>query len=298
MPGPELVEVPAVASLLAAVGFALAWMAATGTLTVWRISLKRVLVYAANFLDAASVSILSRTVRPFGPIASLLRSLVNRVDRYLGDAVFWTEKGAATLFKFFLDMQLWLAREIAGLAQDTWAALQRTSVTTTNAVTKYVKTTVVQPITKQVTIVSKVGAAAARSLTRRITNLEKRVAHLVVIAGAAVVSPWPRIRGVERKIEAQAKRLGALERIGLGALAGTAVVAVTRRFGWVRCGNVGRVGRALCSTDRSLLDSLLSGSLLIVGTISLAQMARELHEPTELVMDGVGGLVRELREIG
>jgi hypothetical protein len=94
------------------------------------------------------------------------------------------------------------------------------------------------------------------------------------------------------------RRIGRLEgRIAGSAIAAGALAAIYARVPWIRCSNVGKLGRAACRTDTGLLDALLAGSLLIIGTISLEQMARELREPTDLVMSGVEGFVRELRGI-
>lgn len=92
------------------------------------------------------------------------------------------------------------------------------------------------------------------------------------------------------------RRIGRIEQAVTGAALAAGVLSVLARYApWVRCSNVGKLGRAVCRTDTGLLDSLLAGSLLIVGSLSLEQMARELREPTGLVMDGVGGFVRELQ---
>lgn len=94
------------------------------------------------------------------------------------------------------------------------------------------------------------------------------------------------------------RRIGRLEtKLAGSALAAGALAAVWARVPWLRCSNVGKLGRTVCRADSSLLDALLAGGLLIVGTVSLEQMARELREPTSLVMGGVEGFVRELREL-
>lgn len=95
------------------------------------------------------------------------------------------------------------------------------------------------------------------------------------------------------------RRLGKVEAKVAGAAVAAGVLAVIARYApWVRCSNVGKLGRTVCRTDTNLLESLLAGSLLVAGSLSLAQFARELAEPTELVMGGLEGFVRELRRIG
>lgn len=153
---------------------------------------------------------------------------------------------------------------------------------------------------QRVTVVKGITAAQLTRLGRRVHALEARVAAFPAAAAGAIALPFPRIGSLERRARAQGKRLSKLER-RLGALGAAALVtgALARLgAGWIRCTNVRKLGRRACATDHDFLDALLAGSLLVVGTISLAQMARELREPTELVMGGLGGLVRELRELG
>jgi hypothetical protein len=60
--------------------------------------------------------------------------------------------------------------------------------------------------------------------------------------------------------------------------AGAALVAFSLArlgLGWLRCGNVKKVGKRLCGMNPDLLDALLIGTTLIVGTISLREFAKE-----------------------
>lgn len=64
--------------------------------------------------------------------------------------------------------------------------------------------------------------------------------------------------------------------------------------GWIRCGNVRKVGRRTCSMDQALLDDLLAGTLAIVGTISLIEFAHACQSVTPAVEGGLRRLLREL----
>jgi hypothetical protein len=62
------------------------------------------------------------------------------------------------------------------------------------------------------------------------------------------------------------------------AFAGAVAVALSRlNLGWVRCSKVGRLGRFGCGMDDSLLEAILADALLIVGTLSLVELAEELQ---------------------
>lgn len=296
MAAPAAGEVPAVAALLVSMAAAIAWLAATGVLELWRRSLGKLLVWMADTLDRASVSIIGKSVHIFGPLSKMLRSLEHTVDHYLGEAAIWSGKAASTFFGFFLSINLWIATEIADLAGDVWHALATTSTTIVNRTSKVVNQTVVKPITKTVTVVTKTSAAGLRALQRRMTLAERRIVRLAVAIPAAIATPWPRLRGLERRAENQAKRLTRLEKATAGALAAGVVWAALTRLGlgWLRCSNTVKSGRRLCGMDPDLLDTLLAGSLILAGSISLVELARELREPTELVHTGLHALVREL----
>lgn len=158
-------------------------------------------------------------------------------------------------------------------------------------------------------------AGIRRDLYARVGELERDIgrvygrAHAEVgdLRAHALPALWGEVGALERELgdlrgythRILTHRVGRLEaRLAAAALTAAAIAAIARVAPWVRCSNVGKLGRAVCRTEHNFLDSLLAGSLLIVGTISLAQMARELREPTDLVMTGVEGFVRELRELG
>lgn len=300
MAAPAAPEVPAVAVLLAAAGAFLCYLAASGMLTAWRRSLGKLLVYFADQLDRVSVRILGRTFRIFGSLAALLRTANRNVDTLLGEAVEWSGKGASAMFSYFLTMQLWIWQQMSGLANDTYAAIKGVRTTTVNTTTKVIRQTVVKPITKQVTVVLKVSSAAVRTFNKRLSRAEKRVAALAVAVAGVAALPLPRIGRLEKRAKAAEKRLTRLEKLTLGAVGAAATLAALKRLGlgWLRCGNVTRSGKRVCGMDSSLLDSLLAGSLLLTSALSLQQMARELREPTALVMDGLDTLVSELRRVG
>jgi hypothetical protein len=274
---------------------ALAWAASTGMLEVWRRSLGKLLLWMADNLDKVRLPRVFGGFKVFGALSGMLRSLVHTVDSYLAEAVLWSGKAAATFFHFFLSINLWIAREIADLAGDVWHAISSTTTTTVNHVTKVVTHTVVKPLTKSVTVVTKTSVAGLRAMNHRVDILARRVAHLTAATAVAIPSAWPRLRGAERRIENQARRLTRLEKGTMAAVGAGIVGAALARLGlgWTRCRNVNKVGKQVCGMDADLLASLLGSSLLLVSAISIEQLARELREPTELVTDALHGLIKE-----
>lgn len=70
--------------------------------------------------------------------------------------------------------------------------------------------------------------------------------------------------------------------------------ALARRFPWLFCRKVNTIGKRACGLDPDFLQSLLGTTLLIAGSISLAEMARDLRGPAQLVEQGLTDLIREL----
>jgi len=110
-----------------------------------------------------------------------------------------------------------------------------------------------------------------------------RRAHALV-AGLAHELPVP----FGRTLAQIRARLRRLERITAGGLAVAAVVTALARLGlgWVKCRNVGNVGRALCRTNAGWLENALLGLVAIFGTLSLVDLAKLTQGITgELVAD-------------
>lgn len=291
MAAPAVPEVPAVAALLAAAASAIVWLVALGMLYVWRRSLGKLLVWMADQLDRASVTILHKSFHIFGPLSKLLRSLEYTVDHYLGEAVVWGERSAATLFSFFITVQVWMAAEIADLATDVWHALRVNTSTITHTITKTITHTVVKPITKTVTVVKATGAAAITRLTKQVHAIDVRLTKAVHAAAHAVAGTLPRIRGLERRVETQGQRLTRLEKAAATAVGAAVVLTALKRLGlgWLRCNNVGKAGKAVCGMDASLLESLLLDAALLSVAFNIETFAKELqgitHEAATLITD-------------
>jgi hypothetical protein len=79
--------------------------------------------------------------------------------------------------------------------------------------------------------------------------------------------------------------------------AGAAVLFLTAikhlRMRWLRCSNVGRVGKHVCVMNPDLLEDLLLGTLAVAGTISLVETAKDLQGITGAAVDFTHTLIRE-----
>jgi hypothetical protein len=139
----------------------------------------------------------------------------------------------------------------------------------------------VATVTRTVVRVEKiVGAKADAVVVHRVGALAGELEHVI---------DWtlPRLRARQRAAEGEIGRLwhrvkANERRIGIGVAVGLVVAALGRLgLGWIRCRNVGKVGRNVCGMNPALLESLLADSLMIAGTLSLVEFAREMVGVTD-----------------
>lgn len=147
----------------------------------------------------------------------------------------------------------------------------------------------------QVTADLRKGIGAAEAAAR---TAEAALAGELATAEHAITTTIPNelnrvqgdIRGwTSKQLRRLSRRLSAVEEaVGLTALAGVIVGVIAREIPWVRCRNVGKVGKALCGLPVRWLEALLSDAIeaLVVGDlcqlIVLMSAAAEEFEPVLL----------------
>lgn len=188
-----------------------------------------------------------------------------------------------------------VGEEIASLAHDTAQAVERTAVTQVTNVYRRVNPALARRVG--------VLAAAVAALERRLVHVATREAHTAKAKAqavehaisipdiGAVPRAIPRVGELEREIGAVGRRVGDFaRRLAPAALVGIGVYALAKAgLTWLRCGRVNRVGKQICGMNDGMLDSLLAGTVLIVGTVSLVEFARGMQG----VMDEIDQPVRE-----
>ena len=275
-------EVPALGALLASMAAALAWVAALGLLTVWRRSLGKMMLYVADQLDRASVSVFHRTVHLFGPISKWLRWTASTVDHYLAEAVIWSERSASVMFRFFLAINLWMAREIADLATDTWHALASVNTTIVRPAVRVLDQKAVARIRALEHSAATTKGALVALITRKVAAAEHRLAGAIAIPAHAIAGVIPRVGRLERRASAQSHRLTKLEKATVGIGAAALVLTALKRLGlgWLRCSNVTRAGKAVCGINPNLLESVLLDVAVLTIALDLRAFTRELQSVT------------------
>jgi hypothetical protein len=251
------------------------------------------------------------------PLIDLGSRTVGKADKFVQEQIGRALSGAETSVSRTWYALGWLARQTADtvefLAQSTLQAFENL---TRSDIPTIVKTTVTIPARKlagEVAALRRQIADTRQILRAQVAAIDRDLDRTFGLARSGIDS----LRGVtipalQKEIAAAAagtialgryvngtldRRIGRLEKLAVGtALTAAVIAAVSRLAPWIRCSNVGKMGRAVCRSDTRWLDSLIAGGLILAGSLSLRQMARELREPTGFVMDGLEGLVRELKQ--
>lgn len=248
-----------------------------------------------------------------GFIGDALLKVDNYVLEAIGTGIEQTEKGMHAL----LGAMTWLLQEtadqLAGLAEDTSAALERLVQTwIPNQIRAFLKPYLGLLHTLQgelghllhapATIIHKttqVLAPGLKALEGQVAKLEAKVAALATagvaanptpiierVGAAAPAIPADIYRGID-SLWKDVKRIGkVLTPVGIVGLVAGALLA-TLKLPWLKCRNVDKAGRALCGMNTDVLEGLLAGLLALFGTFSLVEFAKYLLP----IADEVGGEV-------
>lgn len=132
--------------------------------------------------------------------------------------------------------------------------------------------------------------ALERTIERRVAE---RVAAAVAAGEGALIGSYAGSLGALKAIIGDTwatlrARIRRLEQVtGLAALAGLIAATVTLEWPWLRCTNIGRLGKAMCGFPVRLLEDLLAGlvdALTIVEICNIAQVVQALAREAEPVL--------------
>jgi uncharacterized protein YoxC len=301
--------VPELAGLMATFMLVLALMMLSWA---YRYTLGAVLSSLAGWLQGVAFTVFRHRFAPFAGIGADIAALDNGIRHALGAGIDAAQYGFNVTLKAVAITWQELSNAVAGLAHDT--------VHVAEAITKiHIPKQVITRLGPVWAAVTALQAAvhdirahwpkvlhAVTHVVTHATTIVKQVYHdtptfvtktFPTAIVKAIAAPVPRLGWLERKAASEAKRLGRVEKIvtviGLTGL--TAAVISRLGLGWARCSKVGRVGRAVCGMNDGLLDDLLLGTLLVAGSISIVQLAKECQAFTDDVEAGVRFFVREVK---
>lgn len=231
------------------------------------------------------------TVHPFG----FAKRINRNIERALDWAVVNSERGMVWVFSEMWTLLKNMSHTTAQVAHDAWQGIRGSAHTTRVTVTKVVRETIVRPVAHAGKVTAAITRGQFRSLTHRVDALAARVDHMAHATAGTIARPFPRIGQLERTLERQGARIKKLEKgIAAGVAAGFAVAVLAKAvIGWLRCPSLAKNLRNRHCIDSDLLDALLTGTLLIVGTISLVEFAKEVGAVTEEANDLIHGFLRD-----
>lgn len=257
------------------------------------------LSYAYNYSLGAAIVALANAIgsirlpgflgggRILGFAADALTTIDHTIRRQIGLGIAALQTAWNECVSYTAQAVHWIGKEIASISHDTAQAVGHLHVQQITNVYRKVNPALARK--------AGVLAATVAALERHVTHLVAREAHVAIEkvkvvehattlpAPIAIPKTLPKIGTIEREVEAAlAKVRDFAKRFGPAALLGSVVYAIGRiGFGWVRCSKVGKAGRQICGMNDDLLESLLADTLLVVGTLSLVEFAREMVGVTD-----------------
>jgi hypothetical protein len=240
-------------------------------------SIKGLLLWLAERIDAVRIGVWRASGRPLAFAADALRWVAHSIEDALTAVAGFFASPVAQFWHALADPPIQVAHALARFAAATASSIARIERET-------------------------IPDAIRRALEGPRSKIAAALAALTYLRAHAIPAlehglDWT--RGRVGRLEREATRTGARLRAAEKYLtaAGATVLTVwglnRLRLRWLRCSKVGRVGRAVCGFDADLLESLLLGSALVVGSVSLIELVRE----AEGMMDeGIGALRAVVRE--
>jgi hypothetical protein len=299
MAAPAAAEAPVLAYLAVGLLFLLSWVVLRGLRAVWIHTFGAMLTMMADALNFDKWVVHIHVGAPFEAIN---RTVLNTLAVLAAKS----EHGMGYFFHGAAVIQGWAARELLALASSvlawsTW--LQRSHLP------RWVKALVyaaVPPALLLRLITAAIHANLPSLVHRLVAVVEHGVPHVIrrivaATAGALALPGWVihlprRIRSLEREWHNVWRRIRKLEWYVTAAGAAALFTAALARLGlkWLRCSNVTKAGRAVCSTEGNLLESLLGDVLLVVGLVSVVEFAEGLQAIEGEAIAVMRGIVREI----
>lgn len=279
---------------------------------VYKSTLGAVIFELAKVLNAVKVpTYFFGSYRPFGFLAAILTGIDNAVLNGLGKAIEANKWAFHQMLHMESSAWQYMSHALAEVAESTDRAfdyLVHHKLKVLIAVATGGLSVAVPLLEQQVKYLFKqlshVPHALARVVYRDVPHAltkaeEAAIAALVAvpaaIAGAGRIA-LPGLRRIEREQSQVAKWIR--EHAGLLTVTGAVglVIAALAKLGlgWTRCDKVGRLGKAVCGMDESLLESLLAGALVVASSVSIVELARECRGFTGDVDEALKFFVREL----
>lgn len=283
--GRAVVETPV------ALGMALTFVVAWGITHAWKPTLGAFLQWLGNLGITAGKGFFKIDVHPF----RFALKIDHAVQAFFSQTMALAEKRLVQALNAIVEPFLLMAGVTLALGLTGYEGLQALWHHVTTVTPRVIHQTIVRPVTRTIHATTRIVTVRVGSLEHAVKAAEARIAHAARVAAASIAAPFPRIRDLERDVDAAKKWLKRHRWLATYTSLAALGAAVLAKLGisWVRCAKSKRYGKQLCGMDTDVFEALLGASLLLTSAISLRDLARELEEPTKLVTDALHTLVRE-----
>jgi hypothetical protein len=249
-----------------------------GTQKGWKVSIGRMLYWLADEIDRLpSIHAIGHTLG-FGGVAKAIRAASDSVYNWIGSALNATAYPVAVFFRYLAKVVEYPAIQLSGLAADVYTTLYRLRKIIVPAMIAAKVAWIPRHLIALEREVAAIAHRAPRLVIHEAAKLTKPIVKVAVHQAVAI--PWPRLGRLEREAGTIGKRIDRLaHKVTPAALAAAVVLALSKVGGsWIRCARAKNVGKQVCGMDTDLLDSLIAGSFLIVGAMSLREFTEAMQE--------------------
>ena len=284
---------------IATLGMVLVFLVMLGLREGWDHTIGYGLRWLANQAEGVAIDLgWFGTYHVLGPIADAFRWVDHEISHALAVAALNTEHASAWLWHQTGRLFWWSVHETKALAVDTWHALEHTVVVTVPDAAKWAR--------REATAVAHrlVGyeEAARRAADAELEHLAHVAEHDALAAArtaehaldwseSQVGALWRDLGGLKARLDAIARQLSPA---AIVALIG-ATIFNDLGLGWLKCSQVGQLGRAVCGMPARLLEDLLE---LFAGAVLFSSVC-DLMPLLETAVDEVGlGIVEAVYASG
>lgn len=260
---------------LVTLGALLVFLVCLGLREGWDHTIGYGLRWVAGQIRGISVDVYFWSVHPLDFLADALEWVANETSHWLAVAALNSEQAATAMWHLTARVFWWSVHETKALAIDTWHALEHTVTVTVPDAAKWARREAVAVAHRIVNI----EAAARRAADRELGHLAhvaeadalhgiREAEHALDWSEAQVGALGRELGGLKARVEAIARQLSPA---AIVALIG-ATIFNDFGLGWLRCSQVGRLGRSICGLPSSLFNDLLSLFADIVFVASICEI--------------------------
>jgi hypothetical protein len=263
---------------LATIATLLAFVVCWGLKAAWDATIGYGLRWIANEIRGVDISFgWFGSVHPFEFVAKVFEAVDNHISHALAVAALNTQHAFVFCFHQFKAIGEWMARETWHLAKDTYAFALRFEKHYLPHVLHDIGEVFKHRVSHAVADAEAFTLKTQRKIDRRIHAVEVKLLHGIHVVQHSIAAELPRIGNLEHDFKGVRARLKRLEKL-LTPAAFVALVAAalgTLGLNAIRCPSLRNMYKKRGCGMWNDLEGLLAAATLLVGTLSLVELARE-----------------------